>query len=159
MVGFQPAYVGFDSHHDHHPYNIEMNKDKRKGQVLGSASFSTANYRMQRQLLFHLLKKHGENVCFRCGGRIETYTDMTIDHKKPWLEDSSLFWDMENIAFSHSACNSIAHQYVPWKHGYSGYAGGTSRKGCRCAICRKGNAEHVARWRKNHALKAVPSPV
>lgn len=32
--------------------------------------------------------------------------DLSIEHKAPWLHrDSALFWDLDNIAFSHLACN------------------------------------------------------
>lgn len=79
----------------------------KKSKALGM-SFSTADYRLKKLILFNLLAKNHENMCFRCGQRIETADELTVDHKHPWLDvDVALFWDMDNIAFSHSRCNSV----------------------------------------------------
>ena len=69
-------------------------------------SFGTACNRLRKMILFALLEKHGENICYRCGKTIESVNNLTIDHKKPWLNnDASLFWDLNNVAFSHTKCN------------------------------------------------------
>ncbi|MBV9926371.1 MAG: hypothetical protein JOZ96_15235 [Acidobacteria bacterium] len=57
-------------------------------------------------ILFNLLRRHGENVCFKCTRLIETADELSIEHKEPWEGVSvELFWDLENISFSHLRCN------------------------------------------------------
>ncbi|MET0624470.1 MAG: hypothetical protein ABW250_15930 [Pyrinomonadaceae bacterium] len=77
----------------------------RKTAFLGLPHGTAAN-RLRKLILFHLLQRHGENVCFKCSQRIETAEELSVEHKEPWEGVSvELFWDMENIAFSHLRCN------------------------------------------------------
>ena len=77
----------------------------RKAETLGMPH-GTATNRLRKKILFHLLKKYGENYCFRCSELIEVVDDLSIEHKKSWEGISAdLFWDLENIAFSHLFCN------------------------------------------------------
>jgi hypothetical protein len=79
--------------------------DKRKAEQLGM-SHGTAAHRLKKMTLFDVLRRHGENVCFRCDAEIATVEELSIEHKEAWLDnDPALFWDIENIAFSHAACN------------------------------------------------------
>ena len=74
-------------------------------------SYGTANSRLRKMIIFNLLVRHNENICFQCGEVIENIDDLSIEHKKPWLgRDKSLFWDLDNIAFSHLRCNTHAHK-------------------------------------------------
>lgn len=83
----------------------------RKSAFLGMPH-GTANNRLRKIVLFHLLRKHGENVCFKCSEKIENIDDLSIEHKQPWEGVSiELFWSMDNIAFSHLRCNR-PHHYV-----------------------------------------------
>ena len=48
------------------------------------------------------------NFCYRCKEEILSVEDVTIDHKIPWLDSedpSGMFFDIENIDFSHLSCN------------------------------------------------------
>lgn len=48
------------------------------------------------------------DTCFRCDEKISDIADFTIDHKDSWIlsdEPSKVFYDIENIAFSHAKCN------------------------------------------------------
>jgi hypothetical protein len=82
-----------------------MNSNTKKSECLG-VPFGTACNRLRKKVLFHLLKKLNENVCFKCSEAIEFIDDLSIEHKHPWEgRDASLFWDIENIAFSHLHCN------------------------------------------------------
>lgn len=66
----------------------------------------TASGRLKKEILFSLVQRLGEDNCFKCGQKILTSSELSIEHKKPWLDvDVSLFWDLENIAFSHLKCN------------------------------------------------------
>jgi len=80
-------------------------RQKRIAQQLGMPH-GTACSRLRKNILFNLLEKHKENMCVRCGRKIESADDMSIEHIKPWENISAdLFWDLNNIAFSHCACN------------------------------------------------------
>lgn len=93
-----------------------MNSNERKTETLGMPH-GTATNRLRKNILFHLLKKHGENYCFKCSELIEEVEDLSIEHKKPWQGVSAeLFWDLENIAFSHLHCNRpdrVFRKYTP----------------------------------------------
>ena len=82
-----------------------MGYNERKTATLGMP-WGTANNRLRKNILFHLLKKHNENFCVRCKEEIESVDVLSIEHIKPWEGTSAeLFWDLNNIAFSHLACN------------------------------------------------------
>ena len=82
-----------------------MSSNVKKSETLGMPH-GTATHRLRKNVLFHLLKKYGENHCFKCQEMIETVDELSIEHKKPWEGVSAeLFWDLENIAFSHLRCN------------------------------------------------------
>ena len=85
--------------------------NESKSKTLGMP-FGTACGRLRKNILFHLLEKLKENVCFKCGERIIKVDDLSIEHKKPWEGRSAeLFWDLENISFSHLHCNR-PHRFV-----------------------------------------------
>jgi hypothetical protein len=89
----------------------------RKSAFLGMPH-GTAHHRLRKMILFDLLKRHNENVCFNCSKVIETVEELSIEHKQPWENVSvELFWSLDNIAFSHLRCN-LPHSY----------AGGGARK-------------------------------
>ncbi len=80
---------------------LGANASKELGMSAGSAA-----HRLTRKLLFHYAQKTSDDICYRCGLKIETYETFSIEHKKPWLHVSpDLFWDLSNIAFSHLKCN------------------------------------------------------
>ena len=67
---------------------------------------ASAMTKLRKLILFNQLRKHNENICVRCGLVIESPKDLTIEHIKPWLGHSvDLFWDLDNISFSHAKCN------------------------------------------------------
>lgn len=68
--------------------------------------FGTACSKLRKLVLFSLAQKLKENICFRCKEVILNVEDFTIDHKEAWRsKGAELFWDINNIAFSHSYCN------------------------------------------------------
>jgi hypothetical protein len=84
---------------------IVQANNKRKSDQLGMP-FGTAVHRLRKSIVFHLLQKHGENVCFVCNEIIDTVDELSYEHKVPWQGNSNdLFWDLDNIAFSHLRCN------------------------------------------------------
>lgn len=81
---------------------------KKKDEQLGQ-SYGSANNKLKKNILFKYITLAGENFCFRCGAEITSVDDFTVDHKEPWLyNDITLFWSLDNIAFSHAKCNIAA---------------------------------------------------
>lgn len=100
---------------------------------------STASGRLLKDLLFKYAVASGEK-CFRCNEELTRET-FSIEHKIPWLHSENpveLFFDLDNIAFSHLLCNignrRPSKYESPTKgkrsHGINGY-----RQGCRCQLC------------------------
>jgi len=80
---------------------------------------STASGRLVKDLLFKFVKEKHPN-CFRCGGPLTRET-FSIEHKTPWLDSDDpvgLFFDLDNIDFSHHSCNVKAAR-TPNKKYYS----------------------------------------
>ena len=120
------------------------NKSEFLGMPVG-----TAQNRLRKLVLFNLLKKHNENICFQCKKKIEMVEELSIEHMKPWLYESvDLFWDMDNIAFSHLSCNSGTSRYMGKKakliHGNCGY----DVYKCRCDICKNTHTLRMQIYRK-----------
>jgi len=86
--------------------------NERKNDFLGM-KFGTASHRLRKQLLFKYVRMAGHDTCYRCGKLIDNADEFTVDHKDPWLyENSELFWDLDNIAFSHKKCNVQHKRYT-----------------------------------------------
>ena len=82
-----------------------MSSSEKKSKFLGMPH-GTATSHLRKNVLFHLLQRLDEDRCFRCGDKIDTVDELSMDHKEPWEGISiDLFWDLENIAFSHVSCN------------------------------------------------------
>ncbi len=72
---------------------------------------STASGRLNKNLLFMFVKKCEMDVCHQCGKKIDCVEELSIEHKTPWLDSEDpvkLFFDLDNIAFSHKSCNYSA---------------------------------------------------
>lgn len=78
----------------------------RRSEQLGMP-FGTAYHQLRKLVLFSLLVRHNENICYKCSKVIGNAKELSIEHKKPWLHISTeLFWDTNNVAFSHLVCNT-----------------------------------------------------
>ena len=76
-------------------------------------NYSTAQHRLRRKVMFMLIQRLKLDECYQCKNLIVDVDDFSLEHKKPWLdEDTRLFWDMGNIAFSHKSCNSAAARAI-----------------------------------------------
>jgi hypothetical protein len=86
-----------------------MNDPNRKKNEQLGMPIGTAQNRLVKLLILHMARALHKDNCFRCGKRIESVHELSIDHKKPWLDVSvTLYWDMDNVVFSHRSCNSKA---------------------------------------------------
>ena len=113
--------------------------NKRRHEQL-EMPFGTAQNRLRKMILFELLQKTGLNICFQCGKNIETIEELSIEHKIPWLDSDNpkeLFFDLENIAFSHLSCNCKAAKHPTKGNIKHGCSFGYDKKGCRCEECKK----------------------
>ena len=81
--------------------------DIKREEMLGM-KYSTASSRLKKEILFDLVKKLGLNFCYRCNEEITCSEDLTIDHKEAWGVSTNpyeMFFDLENIGYSHPKCN------------------------------------------------------
>lgn len=87
-----------------------VRSNAKKRQQLGMPA-GTAQAQLRKLLLFSLLQELGRNVCCRCGNDIASADDLSIDHKRSWLDSEDpigLFFDLANVGFSHLSCNIAA---------------------------------------------------
>lgn len=78
-------------------------------------SFTNARNRLAKSILFDLLVRFKLNFCYRCTKVISAISDLTIEHKESWyLSDrpKELFFDLDNIAFSHLKCNCGGREFT-----------------------------------------------
>lgn len=113
----------------------------KKAQQLGMNP-GTARHRLIRDLLFSYVK---DVPCFHCGKPL-TRDTFSIEHKTPWLDSDDplgLFFDLDNISYSHESCNYGAARQVnaPSACGTEG----RYNKGCRCDPCKAAKAARMKR--------------
>lgn len=73
--------------------------------------YGTARNRLVKQLLFDFMVATKNDECYQCGEDILSPDDMSIEHIVPWLDSKNpteLFFDKNNIAYSHLSCNCSA---------------------------------------------------
>jgi len=130
---------------------IQMKKERdnrsnaRKAEALGM-SYGKARNMLNKSIMFNLIQKCGQDTCFQCGKKIENVDNLSVEHKTPWLKSGNsvdLFFDLDNIAFSHTSCNYAMAEKPMVKNkiqiGETGYRGVTkSDKKFRASITIKG---------------------
>ncbi len=76
-------------------------------------SASAATHHLKKAIILDFLRQIGKDACLKCGQKLESFYDLSIDHKKPWrYGQPELFWDISNIGFSHRACNKPDKPHV-----------------------------------------------
>ena len=116
----------------------------------------TAMHRLKKIIMLELAKKAGMDRCFRCKALINDVAEFSVEHIEPWLwNDVKLFWDINNIAFSHLSCNVSAAHHKTECGSYSRYL-----RGCRCPVCRaeylkRTNVHQRTRYKKIVAVKKL----
>jgi hypothetical protein len=108
-------------------------KDKKLEQL--GMNPSTASNRLVKDILFKLLQDTNQDTCFRCHEKIQR-ENLSIEHKVDWLDSKDpkgLFFDLNNITFSHLNCNVSAHRVNKLPCGtLAAY-----NRGCRCQECKE----------------------
>lgn len=99
-----------------------------------------------RKLMWQMIVETGRTSCYHCGKEM-TEDNYSIEHVIPWRyseKPSEMFFELDNISYSHHSCNSAAARRVsetgtvvnrvekPIVHGTS-YA--YQKRGCRCEDC------------------------
>lgn len=109
----------------------------KKQQQLGMNP-STASHRLVKDTLWRLVVQAGEDTCYRCG-EFMTRETFSIEHKEAWLDSSDptgLYFDQDNISFSHLSCNIKESRNGPKIK----FGCGTKQaydRGCRCEPCKE----------------------
>ena len=91
--------------------------NEKKNAQLGM-NHGTAQNRLVKDILFSFISEYGKNTCFHCGKTMER-DNFSIEHKMPWLDSEDpvkLFFDLNNISFSHLSCNIGAARKVNKKY-------------------------------------------
>ena len=120
--------------------DFKMTSTNKRRHIQLGMSYGTAHHRLRKAIMFQMIQKLGLDICFQCGKKIVTIEELSIEHKISWLDKENakeLFFDLDNIAFSHLSCNTGSRR-IPnkgnLKHGAQ-YA--YDRKGCRCELCKE----------------------
>lgn len=127
-----------------------MSKSTEKKSRQLKTSFGAASNKLRKAIMFHLVQKYRINICHRCGEKIQSEDSLSIEHKIPWLDSTDpvgLFFEMENIAFSHLSCN-VSHarksRIIRPCPSAAAYA-----RGCRCKDCVEANRQNI----ENNGIK------
>lgn len=129
---------------------MKKNNEKKKRQ-LGMAQ-GTASNRLKKSIMFALVVETGKDICFQCLKQITHEHELSIEHKVPWLDSEDpkdLFFDLNNIAFSHLRCNISASRKYPRTHGIAS----TYNVGCRCEKCTEAHRVYTKKKRNKNKLR------
>ena len=89
---------------------MSNSNNENKARLLGEPS-GTANAKLRKAILFQFLQELNKNTCFQCGKKINDISELSIEHKLPWMSADNpkeSFYDLNNISFSHLKCNTLA---------------------------------------------------
>lgn len=129
-----------------------MNKNNEKKTLQLGMPIGTASNRLRKLIIFDLLKKSYLNVCHQCETDINSVDDLSIEHITPWLDSEKpldLFFDLNNIGFSHLSCNVGARRHQEASHGTRARY---ERYGCRCRECTDVKVKSVDEYRKRKKM-------
>lgn len=124
----------------------------KKSEQLGMP-FGTATQRLRKQVMFRLIQKCGMDSCHQCGEKINSVEDLSVEHKIPWLnsnDPTGLFFDVNNIAFSHLSCNIASARNGKGKEGKPISCPSVQAywRGCRCDGCTQASRTYHKSRRK-----------
>lgn len=115
--------------------------DKKKLQL--GMNPSTASHRLVKDVLWKLIQQTEQDSCCKCG-EFMSREDFSIEHKTPWLDSEDplgLYFDLENISFSHLRCNIADARKVKAVCGTET----NYNRGCRCEPCNSARSERSTR--------------
>ena len=127
-------------------------KDKKTEQL--GMNPSTASHRLVKDILWALILQTGQGKCCKCGHQMTRET-FSIEHKIPWLDSDNpkeLYFDLNNISFSHLSCN-VADSRKPASK--CGTINKYDKHGCRCEACKNVKREVQARYYTPERRKSI----
>ena len=129
-------------------------EEERKRQL--GMSMGKANNILNKIIIFSLAEKCGLTNCFRCGTPILNSEDISKDHIVDWLHSKNprdLFFDINNISFSHKKCNKPRNQHgfksskkISKFKGVSRSSKKHKSKPWQCGLCVKGKYVFTGRF-------------
>jgi len=66
--------------------------------------YGTAEKRLRKAMIYELARQCGKHICRWCETEIPSPDDLAVVHLQDWSGDADLFWDLNNVAFSHVSC-------------------------------------------------------
>ena len=124
----------------------------KKSEQLGMNP-GTAYHRLRKMILWKYLCLVGDNICFQCGEEIKDIDNVSLEHMRPWLDSNdpvALFFDLDNVAFSHLKCNIAAARKTLSNHG----AVSCFDRGCRCDKCREAKRAVWAKYQPHRKSRS-----
>ncbi|MBK3437474.1 hypothetical protein M1M11_31720 [Pseudomonas azerbaijanoccidens] len=121
-----------------------MKKNCNKTDQLGMNP-GTASHRLVKDLLYKFVIGAGHK-CHRCGEKM-LRENFSIEHIEPWMnspDPRAMFFDLENIAYSHLKCNFAAARRPNAGTGRCG-TDSMYTQGCRCRECKDAHCATVKR--------------
>ena len=132
---------------------------QKKEQQLGM-SLGKARRILESSLMFDLAKQLGLLTCYRCQKPIETVRELSRDHKVPWLDSINpveLYFDINNIAFSHLSCNSGDSRGTRTPVSKHGTNNRYNKYKCRCIECKAARSQRL-HARDSYGASGPPKP-
>jgi hypothetical protein len=134
--------------------NIMDTFDRKKDQL--GIHPATAQHRLKKIVVFDLVKRLGENICYRCKKEIISEDDLSLEHKIAWLDNSpDLFWDLENIAWSHLSCNIRAARRYKTNSSRGKTRGKSKHLGVSYNACQKRKKRWLAQQRFGNKKRKI----
>ena len=77
---------------------------KQQRAALLGMPYGTAEKHLRKSMLHALAQQSGKDTCRWCRTKIESSGDLAVVHIQDWADDAALYWDLNNVAFSHVSC-------------------------------------------------------
>jgi hypothetical protein len=77
---------------------------KQQRAALLGMPYGTAEKHLRKSMLHALAQQCGKDICRWCQTKIESHSDLAVVHLHDWADDAALYWDLNNVAFSHVSC-------------------------------------------------------
>ena len=87
------------------------NSSRRKAETLGMSP-GTAMSRLRKMILFQLVQRVGEDTCYRCGKKIESVEELSIEHKEQWIGKDPQFFGIYQKSRSRTFFATVSAQTI-----------------------------------------------
>lgn len=136
---------------------MSYDSNKVKSEFL-NMNHGTAQHRLRKLILFKYITLAGDDICFKCNMKIIKVEDLSIEHKQSWLNVSTdLFWDLDNIAFSHLRCNKPDRLHNKYKticpKGHSDYKAYGKHNYRHCKVCNRDRTREYKRRQRAQMVR------